>query len=241
MFSVMNRPCSASEYNELPDVLAADAALRPLEAELDELIRSGWQACQATPFEDGSLGGFLLHKHWELDDGYSVVERCGLDPSGRPALITSPRPSDDLGATAPSRFKVDPERTTLVPLEFSSDPLVVETWRCLKAQPDVLDRLCEIISASGLADKVGLGILTRRVPIDDDEVLVEENYGGESLLSARALSAEQEESVIQTGWAFAASDPPNGGGGKCSPYGMQSGDQPRKKYHAKPKPRSRAG
>lgn len=41
MFSVMNRPCSASEYNELPDVLAADAALRPLEAELDELIRSG--------------------------------------------------------------------------------------------------------------------------------------------------------------------------------------------------------
>lgn len=127
-------PVNTTNY----DVVAADAALRPLEAELDELIRDGSQACLATPFEHGSLGGFLLHKHWELDDGYSMVERCGLDPSGRPALITSPRPSDELGATAPSRFKVDPERATFVALEFSSDPLVVETWRCLKAQPEVL-------------------------------------------------------------------------------------------------------
>lgn len=76
--------------------------------------------------------------------------------------------------------------------------------------------MCEIISASGLADKVGLGILTRRVPIDDHEVLVEENCDGESLLSARTLSAEPEI-VIQTGWAFVASDPPDGGAGKRGP------------------------
>jgi hypothetical protein len=235
MFSVMNRPCSAGEYNELPDVVDADAALKPLEAELDELIRHASQACLATPFEGGSLGGFLLHKHWELDDGYSMVERCGLDPSGRPALITSARPSDELTATAPSRFKVDPEGEHLVALEFSSDPLVVETWRHLNTQPDVLDRLCEIISASGLADKVGLGILTRRVPIDDDEFLVEENCDGESLLSARTLSAEAKEIVIQTGWAFIASEPPDGGT-KCTPYCMQAGDDPHKRFHAKPKP-----
>jgi hypothetical protein len=234
VFSVVNRPCSAGEYNELPGVADADAALRPLEAALGELIRRGSQACLATPFEHGSLGGFLLHKHCELDEGYSMVERCGLDPSGRPALITSPRPSDELAATAPSRFKVDPERAALVAVEFSSDPLVVETWRCLNARPEVLDRLCEVISASGLADKVGLGILTRRVPIEEDEVLVEENCDGESLLSARALSAEQEEIVIQTGWAFVASE-------QSSPYGMQPGDQPHKKYHAKPKPGSSSG
>ena len=221
MFSVVKRPCSAGEYNELPDVVEADAALKPLGAELDELIRRGSLACLATPFEHGSLGGFLLHKYWELDDGYSVVERCGLDHSGRPALITSPRPSDELAAAAPSRFKVDPERAALVAVEFSSDPLVVETWRCLNAQPDVLDRLCEIICASGLADKVGLGILTRRVPIDDDEVLVEENRDGECLLSARTVSAEQDEIVIQTGWAFVASDPPDGGAGDCRPHGMR--------------------
>jgi len=77
MFSVINWPCTAGDYNELPDVIDADATLKPLEAELEELIRRGSEACLATPFEHGSLGGFLLHKHRALDEGYSMVERHG--------------------------------------------------------------------------------------------------------------------------------------------------------------------
>lgn len=233
MFSVINRPCSASDYNELPDVIDADATLKPLEAELEELIRRGSEACLATPFENGSLGGFLLHKHWELAEGYSMVERHGQHASGRAALITSSRPSSELPSTAPSRFWVDSERGELVALEFSSDPLVVETWRCLTEHSDVLERLCEIISTSGLADKVGLGILSRAVPIAEGEFLVEENCADESVLSARALSPEQQEIVIQTGWPFVASLP---GGTQCIPYCMQAGDWPHEKFHSKPTP-----
>lgn len=234
MFSVINRPCSAGDYNELPDVIDADAALKPLEAELDELVRRGSEACVATPFEHGSLGGFLLHRHWELDDGYSMVERSGQHASGRPSLITSARPTNELPSTArPSRFRVDSERSELVALEFSSDPVVVETWRRLNEQSDVLDRLCEIISASGLADKIGLGILGRTVPIADGEFLVEENCADESVLSARTLSPEQQDIVIQTGWPFVASLP---GGTQCIPYCMQAGDWPHEKFHSKPTP-----
>jgi hypothetical protein len=223
MFTVMDQPCRSSDYNELPEVLAADAALKPLQAALDKLISFGSQACDSTPFAHGSVGGLLLHRHWEIQDGECIIERPGLHPSGRPALISVARSFGECTATAPSRFKVDPKRGELVALEFSADPSVLEMWRALNARPDVLDRLCEVISDSGLADKVGLGILARGLPIADGESLVEDNWEEQSVLSARILSPKDDEIVIQTSWPFVAAEHGDAGAPVCVAYCFQAG------------------
>ena len=229
MFTVVDQPCRSSVYNNLPDVVDADAALRPFRATLAKLVGSGTQVCQSTPFEDGAIGGFLLHRHWELNQDECIIERPGQHPSGRPALISSARPLDERAATAPSRFRVDVKRGELVPLEFSSDSSVRRIWRDLNASPDVLNRLCRTIGDSGLSDKIGLCILARDLPVADGELLVEENFDEASVLNVRTLAPIEEENAIETAWPFVAAG--DAGAPRCIIVCFSAGSGPHSLEH----------
>jgi hypothetical protein len=229
MFAVIDEACSSRTYNELPDVVDADAALKPLGTELKEAITRASQVCRDNSFPPEALGGFLLHKHWDIDKEQSMIELPGLHPSGRRALCTSARPSTLLRSAAPSRFKVGQHRRELVALEFSVDPLVRETWRSLKARPDVIQALCEVIASSGLADKIGLGIVSRDLPLANGEAMVEENFNDQSLLSARSTPSDDDATVIQTGWSFVIAG--DGGEPVCVSYCFQVGNEPHSRSH----------
>ena len=94
----------------------------------------------------------------------------------------------------------------------------------------MIQGLCEVIASSGLADKVGLGIVSRALPVSHGESMVEENFNGQSVLSAQTTpSAEDDAAVIQTGWRFVGT----GGGGSpvCVVYCMQVGSGAHDRSH----------
>jgi hypothetical protein len=203
MFAVIDKPCSPKEYNSLPGIMEADAAIKPLRRGLDQLVDRGSEACRSTPFTRGEIGAFLLHKHWEFQEGECMIERPASHPSGKPALITSAQRFRRPSTVAPSRFKVDPQRRELVALEFSSDQFVVQVWRALVAHPTLLESVCSLIGDSGLADQVGFAIFARAaVPVVEGEEMVEENWKQRSVLSAQVLVDDEQTAVVPTGWAF---------------------------------------
>src|SRR5215216_4861776 len=222
MFAVIDKPRSPKEYNGLPGIMEADAAIKPLLRPLDQLVDHGSEVCRSTPFARGEVGAFLLHKHWEVQEGECMIERPGCHPSGKPALIASaqrfPRPP----TVAPSRFKVDPQRRALVALEFSSDQFVVQVWRALLAHPPFLESACRLIGDSGLADQVGFAIFARAaVPVVEGEEMVEENWNHRSMLSAQVLVDDDEQTVVvPTGWAFVSESEADLTASSCIAYCM---------------------
>lgn len=205
MFAVIDSPSSPIGYNGLPGIMEADSAIKPLQGPLDRLVDHGSEVCRSTPFALGVTGAFLLHKHWEVQEGECMIERPGYHPSGRPALITSAWRFPRSSTLAPSRFKVDPQRRELVALEFSSDEGVVQVWRALREHPAYLASVCRLICDSGLADQVGFAIFARAaVPVVEGEEMVEENWSQKSVLSAQVLVENEQEVVVPTGWAFAS-------------------------------------
>jgi hypothetical protein len=203
LFAVIDKPSSPKEYNSLPGIMEADAAIKPFQGPLDQLVDQGSEVCSSTPFALGVTGAFLLHKHWEVQAGERMIERPGRHPSGRPALITSARRFPKTSTVAPSRFKVDPQRRELVPLEFSSDEFVVQVWHALREHPTFLESVCRLIGDSGLADQIGFAIFARAaVPVMEGEEVVEENWSKKSVLSAQVLVENEQEVFVPTGWAF---------------------------------------
>jgi hypothetical protein len=203
VFAVIDKPCSSDEYNGLPGIMEADAAIEPLRRPLEDLVDKGSDACRSTPFAWGEVGAFLLHKHWEAQEGECMVERPGVHPSGKPALVTSAQRLTRSPKVAPSRFKIDPRRRRLVALEFSSDEFVATVWDALLEHPTFLDRACEVVGDSGLADQIGLGIFARAsVPVAEGEEILEENWDQKSVLSAQVLPDDEDSVVVPTGWSF---------------------------------------
>jgi len=203
LLAVIDKPCSPNEYNDLPGIMEADAAIKPLRRRLDQLVDHGSEVCGSTPFPFGETGALLLHKHWEFEEGECMIERPGSHPSGKPALITSARWFPRSSTVAPSRFKVDPQRRKLVALEFSSDEFVVQVWRALLAHPTFLESVCSLIGDSGLADQVGFAIFARAaVPVVEGEEMVEENWNKKSVMSAQVLVDDEQKVFVPTGWAF---------------------------------------
>jgi hypothetical protein len=232
MFSVTDRPCSPKLYNRLPGIGEADEAIRPLQNRLDQLVKHGSEACRSAPFPRGEVGAFLLHKHWELRDGESMIERSAALPSGRPALVTSARRLISPAAIAPCRFQIDPKRRELQALEFSSDPFVVDAWQALQEDPSFLERICGLVSDSGMSDQIGFAIFDRAsVPVAAGEQMVEENGDRESVLCARVLRPEEEDMVVPTGWAFVAETVPDAVATGCIKYCMGAGSAPHCKHH----------
>lgn len=219
-----------NRYNALPDVVDADMVMKPLRRHLENLVEAGSQACGATPFLHGELGAFLLHRHWEVSAGEAMIERHGRHPLGIPALITTAEQFAGGESMAPSRFQVDPVNKQLLALEFSSDRAVLESWRVLQTQPQLIDRLAWLISDSGLSDRIGLAILAREVSMHDGEDLIEENWGRQSVVSAQPLPVENDQTaVIPTGWGFVSI--PITAAGSCIAYCMQAGSSAHCVHH----------
>jgi hypothetical protein len=234
MFAVIDKPCSPKEYNDLPGIIEADAAIKPLRRPLEtKLVNHGSEACRSTPFIRGEIGAFLLHKHWEVQEEECMVERPASRPSGKPTLITSAQRFPKPSTVAPSRFKVDPQRRELVALEFSSDQFVVQAWHALVAHPTFLESVCCLIGDSGLADQVGFAIFDRAtVPMAEGEQMVEENWNQRSVLSARVLGDDEQMVVIPTGWAFVSVSEADLIASSCIGYCMGAGSSPHCRHHA---------
>jgi hypothetical protein len=203
MISVIDKPCSPREYNGLPGIMEADAAIKNAHEALDKLVDAGSAAVRSSLFAHGEVGAFLLHKHWEVPDGECMVEHPGTHPSGNPALITSAQRFPGSSAIAPTRFKVDPQSGQLMALEFSSDEFAVAVWRALLDYPDFLEGISRLVGDSGLADQVGIATFARAaVPMVQGEEMVEENWNNQSVLSAQVLVDDEEKVVVPTGWSF---------------------------------------
>ena len=91
MFAVIDEACCSRTYNELPDVVDADAALKPLGTELKEAVTRASEVCRGNWFPSESLGGFLLHKHWDIGKEQSMVELPGSTPQ---AVVRCAPPRD---------------------------------------------------------------------------------------------------------------------------------------------------
>ena len=235
MFAVINKPPSPHEYNGLPGIMEADAAIKGVRGPLDRLIDHGSKACRSTPFAHGEIGAFLLHKHWEVQDGECMIERPASHPSGKPALITSAQRFAGPSTVAPSRFKVDPQRRQLLPLEFSSDQAVVQVWRALVAHPTFLESVCCLIGDSGLADQIGLATFARAaVPVVEGEDMLEENWNQTSVLSAQVLHDEEGRVVVPTGWSFVSDSEADLMASSCIAYCMSAGGSHCSHHYARP-------
>lgn len=103
MFAVIDKPCRPKTYNGLPGIIEADDAIKPLRSRLDQLIDQGSDACRSTPFPRGEIGAFLLHKHWEVEEGECMIERPTSSPLEGPR--SSRQPSGFLGL--PPSHRVD--------------------------------------------------------------------------------------------------------------------------------------
>ncbi|GKQ51222.1 hypothetical protein [Bradyrhizobium sp. Ce-3] len=230
MFTIVEEPCSHHRYNDLPDVAEAFEALRPAQRRLDQLVASGTRVCAETPFARGELGAFLLHRHWDLRGEESIIERPGIHPTGRPALIAQAERLANDRTAAPSRFLVDAERRELTALEFSSDKAVTHAWAALVAQPALLQDICSLVADSGLSNQVGLAILARAVSVPEGQELVEENWSRMSVTSAQPLPvADENLTVIPTGWAFISKKIQ--AAGSCIAYCMSAGSSPHCVHH----------
>ncbi len=235
MFVVADKP-SPEEYNKLPGILAAHAAITPLQEALDRLVERGSEACESTLFSGGQVGAFLLHKHWEIQQNQCMIEYSGVHPSGKPALVTWAQEFSGSSALAPSRFRVDPRQHALVALEFSSDPIAVQVWLDLAAHPSFLENICDIVESSGLADKIGFATFDRAsISLAEGEDIIEENWSQKSVLSAGILDQSNDKVFVQTGWAFVSKI-----ASSCIRYCMSVGGSHCSHHHHRP-PEVRVG
>lgn len=232
MLSVKENPCSPMEYNGLSGIMEADAGIKKDQRALSQLIDAGSEAVQSTLFAHGEIGAFLLHKHWQVEDGEYMVENPGAHPTGVPALITSASQLPTSPSTAPSRFKIDPRRGQMVALEFSSDQFAVKTWHALREHMDLLESICRLISDSGVADQIGIATFARAtVRVEEGEELVEENWDSKSVLSAQVPVEDKDRVLVPTGWAFVSSRDEDLTSASCIAYCMLAGGGPHCSHH----------
>jgi hypothetical protein len=150
----------------------------------------------------GICGMNLLHRHWSVgSDEIPLQTRC--QQADKPALITAPALQPRPDAIAASWF-VSPEEGHLLPFEFSTDRLVVESSARLQAAPDFFADAAATLAAHGLDKLFGICIAMREaLSADDAADWVEQTMAERSsVVTAEAPGRFPPQNLIQTVWVF---------------------------------------
>jgi hypothetical protein len=190
-------------YNALPKLDAATAALAKLKTQFDKFVKEACGLLADTALKNGELGAFLLHRHWNLQAGRLMVERPRVLQSGRVALVTAATdsPSAIASGVMPSRWAAPDARQAMVPLEFSSDPFVLEVNGVLAKLPRLPTSLVKILHQHKLQNTIGFMVIPRKsLDLRDFEDLVETNDEDISIVVGERLSPLDKLNRIKTGW-----------------------------------------
>lgn len=147
----------------------------------------------------GTVGAFLLHRHFGLDHTEVIVEQAGVTNAGVPALIAKPR--IDCADSVAARWRVSPDGT-MTPLEFSSDSGVVAAAHGLAMQHDFVAAFADLIQTFRFTEALGLGLADRNyLHPTSEEWLVEVTTETESILTVESRNNDAlESSFIPTLW-----------------------------------------
>lgn len=189
---------SPERYNALVSVEINHRRRLELEDTFNELHR---RACEIVAGSQLAfdLGIYLLHRHWSCGANDAMCESRGKWRRW-PALIT--RSTKRVACQAPTRWSGNDDGD-LVPLEFSDDPDAVRIVGRVLSHERLLRQLVATIDDAHLLDVVGLSILRRdAVPQREGERLIEENFGGMSVVVARKPKSNEEATLIPTTWSL---------------------------------------
>jgi hypothetical protein len=200
--------CSTEKYNSLPDLDTATRNLRSFTKSFDDFVASAVAALRNSGFPNGTLGAFLLHRHWELEPGMMMVERPRVLTSGKVGLITYQQNIREALASgvSPSRWAFDEVTSDFVSLEYSSDPEVRDVAELFRENDGLRANLVLAIQQQRLQSIIGLMVIPRRSlrshPSND---FVESNDDGISVVRLERLSAADKAKSIITGWTLSKS------------------------------------
>lgn len=160
---------------------------------------------------DQYCGINLLHKHWAIKSD-ELPEQIPLRENSENILVTRPILCEEARLSFPASWALPPGDTSsrMVPLEFTTGPLVRDCLRDLMRKPAFIGEVKCALTAHELAPHFGLCIALRRaLPPDPNADLVETTEPGRSsTLRARTMSVEERKNSIQTVWLFSGGSDP---------------------------------
>jgi len=190
-------------YNALPTLEDANSNLSKRKNSFERFVREASDLLRATSLGNGELGAFLLHRHWTVEKGSMMVERPRVLESGRVALITASVEADSAleSGVMPSRWCAPTVNRPVVPLEFSSDPFVLEVCKVLADQQPLLSDLAQMLQKHKLQKAIGYMVIPRQsLSSENFDDFVETNKDRISIVTGERLSPLERVSRIRTGW-----------------------------------------
>lgn len=137
-----------------------------------------------------------------------MVEHLEVDEIG-PALVYSPVCLDtctmqDGSLPSPCRWKIDAcgDGLRLVPIEYSHDPNPLRFCRSVEDTSETLHALMEIIVRCNADDLLGFATVNRDLPLEHDQIYLEESDDVRRRSIIRAASAIEGRSAIPTIWSL---------------------------------------
>lgn len=201
------RPAGQARYNALPLLDDAQAELRRKRTVFKALLADARRVLTALGASDGAgLGVFLLHRHWALRAKEVMLEVEQELDDGSPIWVTAATQIARARGmpAAPSRWAIDTAVGKLVPLELSTDSIVIRSNIAFRQDPRVLDALALLIAKHGLQDTVGLQIIPRKSLIAGAHSdFVETNDGGLSVVKGENLTPQERARCVKVCWSLA--------------------------------------
>jgi hypothetical protein len=190
----------AETYNALDGVEDANAQLSE-RGSLTTFLADFELLAMAHGVTD-EFGAFLLHRHFDVNDGQMILERPEVSEDGEHALVAAPRPNQSTDSL-PTRWMLtssEGERN-FVPIEFSTDTGAVTGAAQLVDAPSFVDEFATLITDHGLDDLLGLCVVSREhlEPADEESWWVEESTHESSVVVVRPRSDARADD-IETVW-----------------------------------------
>lgn len=209
METAIFRAASPSVYNRLPGVFEADESVRR-DGHLERFLKQVaplFIMADVAPF----IGVGLLHKHNYVEDGHIMSQIEGWY-EGEPALICSHTKCDGaLGeSVAPILYDLSAEND-LVGLEFSADPLVINSHARLMERTEFIRSFQLALHEYNLHGQLGFSIIGRTFYYNNKKnglIAVEQSDlpSTANVIRLRKEAEIDKETLIQTSWSFSAED-----------------------------------
>ena len=199
MLSESETKYDPAQYHSLGTVEDADERVRHMKVKFRSFLREAHSLAVDNNVQ-ASLGALLLHRHWDCPKDALMVETpCSSDAE---ALVTEAHSTSKLPAESlPSRYRVG-STGELIPLEYSTDEWVAHTHSHATIPESFGIGFRHLLESYDLEETIGLALLARfRITrSSSEEILLEENFDGKSVVSFKMPDPEDEAKLITTAW-----------------------------------------
>lgn len=199
----------SNEYNNSRLVEVAETALKgnpslsDCFSRVSEIIRNNKL--------ESIFGLWLVHKHFDLENGQKLVETAYYTDKGRIEIAAEAlNDSDTPSHVVPHRFAVEETDNgcKLIPLEYTDDPITVRNYANLDDFSSSIEEICSLISSSGLSKVLGLCMIGERDALghSDNSILAEQTPDIDKRKNVSALIKKEigsnDDEFIKTNWRF---------------------------------------